>query len=369
MKKIKTNAATLPICDLHCDSVGQWVAQGHLNDTKAQVNLPFMKEAGIGLQVFACYIPPSFPPGHRITAIEKLIDAFESELARYPKQIVHCRCSEDVQVAQAKGQIAAILAVENGNAIEADLKNLEKLYQRGVRLMTIVHAKSNEWCISSSDADPAFDGLTDFGVDVIKTMNDLGMIVDLSHSHDKTVKKVLKHSRHPVISSHSNAWALCRTPRNLKNELVAGIAQSGGVIGANLFPGFLDSVYCRALEKKAGDLFVELNKMETAAGTDLAKISMLFPAFSARLAAAMKAEAVGVERYVDHIQYIADLVGSEHVAFGSDFDGVPDLPAGIEDCRGFAMVIEEMKKREFTAIEVEAICWSNFNRVLQAVCG
>jgi membrane dipeptidase len=369
MKIIHPTPIAKPICDLHCDSAGLWLAGSHLNDTRAQVNLPYMNEAGVGLQVFACYIPPSFPEGHRFSAIEKLVDAFESELARYPRQIVHCRTSEDVKVAQAKGQVAAILAVENGNAIEADLKNLEKLYQRGVRLMTIVHAKSNEWCISCNDQNPAFDGLTGFGIDVIKTMNDLGMIIDLSHSHDKTVKKVLKHSRHPVVASHSNAWALCRVPRNLKNELIVAMAQTGGLIGANFFPGFLDSTYSRALEKQAGDLFVELNKMETAAGTDLAKIAQLFPTFGERLRTAMQAQAIGVERYVDHIQYIADLVGAEHVAFGSDFDGVPDLPAGVEDCRGFSLVLLEMEQRGFSPDEMEAICWSNFNRILQAVCG
>lgn len=369
MKKQVSTAVASPLCDLHCDTIMLWLTGSHLNDVRAQVNLPYLKEAGVGVQVFACYLPPSFPPGHRFQAVEKLIDAFEAELARYHQQIVHCRTSEDIEVAQAKGQVAAILAVENGNAIDADLKNLEKLHRRGVRLMTIIHAASNEWCISCNDADPAFDGLSDFGVEVINAMNDLGMIIDLSHSHDRTVVQVLKHSRQPVVASHSNAWSLCRVPRNLKNELIAAIAQSGGVIGANLFPGFLDSAYSRALEKQAGDLFVELNKMETAAGTDLARIAQMFPEFNERLRTAMQAQTVGVERYVDHIQYIADLVGSEHVAFGSDFDGVPDLPAGIDDCRGFAMVVEEMRQRGFSSVEIEAVSWSNFIRVFSAVCG
>jgi len=369
MKKISPASAAVPICDLHCDSVGLWLSDGHLNDVRAQVNLPYLKEAGVGLQVFACYIPPSFPAGHRLSAVEKLIDVFEIEIARYSSQIVHCRSRKEIEVAQARGQIAAILAVENGNAIEADLKNLEKLYQRGVRLMTIVHAASNEWCISCNDEAPSFDGLTPFGIEVIRTMNDLGMIIDVSHSHDRTVKKVLQQSRHPIVASHSNAWAICRTARNLKNELIVDIAEAGGLIGVNLFPGFLDSTYKRALEEQAGDLFVELNKMETAAGTDLAKIARLFPAFGERLRHAMQQHTIGVERYVDHLQYIADLVGSECVAFGSDFDGVPDLPAGIEDCRGFALVIEEMKTRGLSPLEIEAICWTNFNRVFAAVCG
>ncbi len=369
MKTVRPLAARFPICDLHCDTVGLWLSGSHLNDTTLQVNLPFMLEAGVGMQVFACYIPPSIPPGQRLEGVLRLIDAFHKEISRYPNQIVHCRNSKEVGVAQARGQIAAVLAVENGNAIEADLNNLQRLYDAGVRLMTIVHARSNEWCISSNDKAPAFDGLSEFGVDVIRTMNRLGMIIDVSHSHDRTVARVLKHSRQPIVASHSNAWALCRVPRNLKNELAAELAAGGGLLGINFFPGFLDSSYSRSLEAQAGDLFTELSKAEEQAGTDLAQIARLFPAFSERLRAAMKKQTVSVERIIDHIQYLVDLLGLEHVAFGSDFDGIPDTPAGVEDCRGFQTILNELHQRGFSDYECEAISWSNFQRVFGSVCG
>jgi membrane dipeptidase len=369
MKQVKTSASRFPVCDLHCDTAGLWLAGSHLNDTSLQVNLPYMLEAGVGMQVFACYIPPSIPPGRRMDGVMQLIDAFNKEISRYPGQIVHCRNSKEVAVAQARGQIAAVLAVENGNAIEADLKNLERLYAAGVRLLTIVHARSNEWCISSNDKDPAFDGLTPFGLDVIRTMNRLGMIIDVSHSHDLAVAQVLKHSRQPIVASHSNAWALCRVPRNLKNELAAELAAGGGLLGINFFPGFLDSNYSRNLEAQAGDLFAELSKAEAEAGNDLAEIARLFPAFSDRLRRAMQQQTVPVERIIDHIQYLVDLLGIEHVAFGSDFDGIPDTPVGVEDCRGFQVILNELAQRGFSDLEREAISWSNFQRVFRTVCG
>ena len=365
---MSTPGGPIPICDLHCDTATNLLLGSALDDRRMQVNLPAMLEGGIGLQVFACYIPPAIEKGMAFPMVERMILHLKEELARHDK-IALCLCRADIERAQQEGKIAAMIGVENGNAIDAEIANLEKLHRLGVRLLTIIHAESNEWAISSNDPSPAFAGLSGLGRDVIRAMDDLGLIIDVSHSHDKTVEAVLKYSRKPVIASHSCAKTLCATPRNLTDDLIAGLASSNGLIGLNLYPGFLDAAYNQLITERAGDLFTELGKMERAAGMDLFRIGELFPEFNRKFAAAMKDQLLPLERYYDHILYITDLIGAEFVAFGSDFDGVPILPAGVHDCSSMRTIQAGLLERDFSHDEVRAICWDNFLRVVGAVCG
>ena len=361
--------SVIPICDLHCDTATNLLIGDSLLDPRLQVNLPAMKKAGIGLQVFACYLPPAIPKGKAFAMISDFIARFKEVLTRHEEDLQLCLDREQVMACQKQGKIAALLAVENGNAIEADLGKLEALYRMGVRLMTIVHAESNEWVISSNDARPPFPGLSDFGREVIQAMNDLGMIIDLSHAHDRAVEAVLRISKHPVIASHSCARALCDTARNLPDDLIAGIAAGDGLIGLNIYPGFLDGAFNRLIAEQAGDLFTELGRLERSAGMDLARIGRLFPDFSAKFQTAMAGHSIPLERYYDHILYLSELVGAEFIAFGSDFDGVPLLPQGVKDCSVFGDIRAGLFERDYSRDEVEAICWNNFMRVLGAVCG
>jgi membrane dipeptidase len=365
---MKQSNSSIPICDLHCDTATNLLLGSSLLDTGMHVNLPALRKGGIGLQVFACYIPPAIPKGSAFAMVEKMILHLKEELARHDAMTL-CLNLADVQAAQDNGKIAAMIGVENGNAIDGELANLEKLHRLGVRLMTLIHAESNEWAISSNDPSPAFTGLTDLGHEVVQAMDDLGIIIDVSHSHDKTVEEVLKYSRKPVIASHSCAKTLCPTPRNLSDELIAGLAYSGGLVGLNLYPGFLDAAYSQLITEQAGDLFTELGKMERAAGMDLFKIGQLFPEFSRKFTAAMGERLLPLERYYDHILYITELIGAEYVAFGSDFDGVPILPAGVSDCSSLRTIQEGLFQRDYSLDEVQAISWDNFMRVVGAVCG
>lgn len=358
----------IPICDLHCDTATYFLSGTSLADPSLQVNLPAMREAGIGLEVFACYIPPSIPKGQCFPLVTQIIDSLREELKRHSQDIIICLTSEDVKKAREENKIAALIAVENGNAIDGDLENIRRLYDRGVRLMTIIHAKSNEWAISSNDKSPAFAGLSDFGKEVIAAMNDLGMIIDVSHAHDITVEKVLQLSNQPIVASHSCAYALCPADRNLKDDLLAGIAQNGGLIGLNLFPYFLDGNYYRLSQERTGDLFAELNKYEMAAGSDLVKIGQVFIQFTDRFASAMAGQSLKLERYFDHILYVCDLIGVEHLAFGSDFDGVAALPEGVKDCRTLGLIRDQLFARDYSKEEITAICWENFMRIMTSVC-
>jgi membrane dipeptidase len=358
-----------PICDLHCDTVLKLMAGRDLDDASLHVSLPYLREAGIGLQVFACYIPVTVPKEHCFSLAQRMLDSFEQNAALHDQELQICRKSSDIEEARAQGKIAAILAIENGNAIENSLANLEALYARGVRLMTLIHSKSNDWAISSNDPTPRFDGLSSFGADVVTAMDELGMIIDISHAHDRTVERVLNLSRKPVIASHSCVHKLCPVPRNLKDGLIQGLAESGGLVGINMFPGFLDSTYAQAVKARTGDIFSELDKAEEAAGEDMAKLAETFDDSSKRIRRAMQDLRVPLDEYLKHLDYVLDLVGEDFVAFGSDFDGVPDLPGDVEDCRVFARIRDSLLDRGLKATQVKKICWSNFLRIFKAVCG
>ena len=357
------------ICDLHCDTGQLWRAGLTLEDTSAQVSLPHLLEAGVGLQVFAAYVPPSLPEDSRYTFAVRMIDCITEEIGKFRTRIVVCRSGREVSEAVRRGKIAALLAVENGDAIENDLAKLQELYRKGVRLMTLVHTRSNDWVISSADEQPAFDGLSRFGEEVVAAMNELGMIIDVSHVHDRAVEKVLERSSQPIVASHSCMHALCPIPRNINDELVRGIADGGGVIGLNFHPAFLDCGYRRIMEKRCRAVFARLDRRLIKAGDDAAEMGRAWMRFTQEYRKSMGSEKVNLERLLQHIDHLVDAGGQQAAAFGSDFDGIPDGPAGVGDCRGFNGIMRGLRERGYAPSSLERICWSNFLRVLEAVCG
>ncbi len=358
----------IPIADLHCDTAIGLAAGRRLDDPGLQVNLPAMAEAGIGLQVFACYIPPAVPEGRRFEFASRILDGLDRELDAFSDDISVCRTSQDILDARLAGRFAAVLAVENGDALENDLGNLERLYARGVRLMTLVHSRSNAWVVSSADREPAFDGLTRFGEEVVAAMNKMGMIVDVSHAHDSAVRKVLSLTCRPIVASHSCSRTLCPVPRNISDELAKGIAAGGGLVGVNIYPGFLDARY-RKESERAGDLFERLGREEEKAGADPVAHFALLRELAAQFGRAMEQYRVPLDRYLEHIYHLINIAGEDHVAFGSDFDGVPDLPAGVTGCRGLRTAQERLSEAEMPRKTLEKVCWTNFLRVFRDVCG
>jgi len=359
----------LRICDLHCDTALLWQAGTSLEDTSLHISLPNLQQGKVGLQVFAAYVPASLPKDRRFSFARRTIDRFKEEIERYPSQIALCRNSSEVEAAVAGGKIAALLAVENGDAIENDPKKLETLHKMGVRLLTLIHFKSNDWVISSNDKEPKFVGLSEFGEEVVAGMNDLGMIVDVSHAHDRTVERVLECSRAPIVASHSCMYGICPIPRNIKDDLIRGIAAGGGVIGVAFQPAFLDCAFREIMEKRGKDVFSELDRLTRRAGTDGAELGRAWMKFAGDFKNMRQQERVPLEKLLQHIDYLVDLGGEDHAAFGSDFDGIPDTPEGVDDCSGFLNILEGLRLRGYTRKRLEKICWSNFFRVFKSVCG
>jgi membrane dipeptidase len=359
----------LPICDLHCDSASLWQAGFSLEDTSLQVSLPHLVEAGVGLQVFAAFVPASVPAGLRFSFVCRTIDRFKEELRAHAARIVLCRSGREVSEAMDQGKTAAVLAVENGDAIEEDLDKLERLYRMGVRLMTLAHARSNNWVISSADKTPAFEGLSTFGVEVLEAMNSLGMIIDVSHAHDRAVEKILERSDAPIVASHSCMYALCPVARNVNDRLILGIAAGGGLIGVNFHPAFLDLGYNERAQKQCKAVFARMDRRTEQAGADAEKIGRAWLAFTREYREAIGGNKVPLEKLLEHIDYLVELAGEGAAAFGSDFDGISDTPSGVEDCRGFKNILQGLQDRGYSLKRLEKICLANFMRVLRTVCG
>jgi len=359
--------ASFPICDLHCDTALLWLAGRTLEDTSLHVSLPALKQGNVGLQVFAVYVPATVPRDERFSFAACAIDRFKEEIERHRDDIVLCCSSREVDSARRQGRIAALLAVENGDAIENDLGKLEDLAGMGVRLMTLVHARSNDWVISSNDKHPAFAGLSALGVDVVQTMNELGVIIDVSHAHDRTVDRVLELSDKPVVASHSGAHSLCSHPRNLKDDHIRGIAASGGVVGVIFQPPFLDCSYRDLVEKRAKKIMAEFDRSTEQAGGDGIKLVRAWLEFTEGYKRAMGSDRIPLERLFQHIDHIVSLVGEDSVAFGSDFDGIPDTPRGVPDAGGFVAIREGLSRRGYSPQSLMKICWSNFMRVFESV--
>jgi membrane dipeptidase len=365
-KRMELIVKQIPVIDLHCDSVMNFLIDESILDPQVQVNLPSMRVGGVGAQMFACYVPPSISPGHRFPLVMQMIDKMEQTVATYPVDLMMCHDAAAVRQAIEKKKIAVLLAIENGSAIESQLENIEKFYQRGVRCMTIVHARTHDWAISCGDTQPAFDGLTVFGEKVISVMNELGMIIDVSHAHDRTVERVLALSKRPIVATHSGVAAICPVKRNLNDDLIRRIADNGGMIGINFFNGFLDAEYARITNGRAGDLFAELSRYERAAGDDIIKISQLFGEFMQQYHRAVGDATVPADRVLDHVDYIIKLVGDDFVGFGSDFDGMPHAPVGLENCSGFLLLKQKMLERGYSQATMEKVCYKNFLRVFRA---
>lgn len=358
------------VADLHSDTALRMVEEGFdfsMRDSTGHMDLPRLKEGGVDLQVFACWVDTNTPIEECRPTVDRLLDSLYAQIGRNPDKIAVCRNAAEADSIIDRGRIAAFLAIENGVAIENNLDNLQHFYDRGVRYMTLTHTGSNDWCISSADTTPAFHGLTDFGRDIVRKMNELGMIVDVSHAAPSAVEEVLKISTDPIIASHSCVYALCPHDRNLTDDQIGAIAAKGGVIGVNFYTGYLSKEF-NDLDKA----FEEKHK------TEIDSFKALYPDYGERRKAMRPLYAEYKEQVdslnidyniiLDHIDYIAKLVGPDYVALGSDFDGVHRIPRGMDDCSMMPNITKGLLARGYSDIDIRKILGGNFMRVFRQVC-
>ncbi len=360
------------VADLHSDTAMR-MAHGFdisVRDTTGHMDIPRLKDGGVDLQVFACFISTDTPPEECRPQVDEMIDSLTAQIDRHPDQIAVCKTAAEAERIIDQGRVAAFIGIENGVAINDSLENISHFYDRGVRYLTLTHTASNDWCISSADTNPAFDGLTDFGRDVVKKMNELGMIIDVSHAAPSAVAQVLKVTSDPIIASHSCVFAICPHDRNLTDDQIKAIAANGGMIGINFYDGYLspggeytrmaDSVW--ALHRAETDSIRELYKEDSEKRHEA--MGAIFNHVNEQLSNVD----IDVGTVVDHIDHIVKLVGSDYVGLGSDFDGIPALPDGLKDCSMVPNITKEMVARGYSTTDIDKILGGNFMRVFRQVC-
>ena len=361
------------VVDTHCDSLHRPVQDGEdigvLSDG-GHLDLPRMRAGHQTAQFFACYAEPELIKERKvIRVILDYIDAFHRLCADHPDEIEQARTAKDVRRIVGEGKLAAVLCVEGGHAIEDDLAVLRVYHQLGMRYMTLTWNNTNNWADGVLD-EPRHNGLTDFGREVVREMDRLGVMVDVSHASPKTFWDVIETSSRPVIASHSSAKAISDAPRNLDDDQIRTIADRGGVIGVAYEITFL-SERCRleseSLMKRSKR---ELAEAEARHAGDNEALRKVRKEARERYIKTVESKFVlpSYTEIVDHIDHIARTAGIDHVGLGSDFDGAI-MPSGMEDCSKLPWITDELLKRDYSDEAVRKILGENTIRVMEEVIG
>jgi membrane dipeptidase len=329
------------------------------------LDIPRLIEGNVGCQVFACFVSSMVPEDQAFQEAIKLLELTDKTCQKYGKYLQKVENVEQINQAIETNKIAVLPAVENGHTITNNLKNLESLRMLGSRYLTLTHMKNLKWAVSSGESQCEFEGLTGFGEKVVAAMNEMGMIIDISHVHESTFWAVINKTRRPVIASHSNASMLCPAARNLTDDQIKAIADSGGMIGINFYPGFLNPDYLQLNIERCSDLFTLFDTIEIDFWQNPEKKMQALRDLGEEFRNRMSDTKVSYNAIIDHISYLINLVGDDFVGFGSDFDGLPALPEGMDGCDIFPSIVSLLKKNGFSDNSLNKICQDNFLRVLK----
>jgi membrane dipeptidase len=329
------------------------------------IDIPRMREGGVGAIFFAIWIPGTVTGAEAVRRALGQIEAVRRSVARHPRDLVFARTAQDILAARAEGRIAVLLALEGGHMLNHDIGALQEYAELGVRYMTLTHVRNTDWADASTEA-PVHNGLSDFGKDVIRKMNRLGMAVDVSHASDKAVTDVLATSEAPVFASHSSCHALCATPRNLRDDLIRALAAKGGVIQINFHMGFISQRF-RDAESADPALQHEIEaEAKRRSGGDMSRTLVESANVVREMVALGKLPRVDWTDIVDHIDRAVETAGIDHVGLGSDFDGA-DMPYGMEDASHLPQITDALLDRGYSEEEIQMILGGNTLRFLQNV--
>lgn len=362
------------LIDTHNDFPTTAIDKGYSFDQslkgKTHSDLNRMKEGGVDVQIFSIWCDGQKQQPYAWANQE--IDSVQEWARRNPKQMMMVYNSADLKRSLRSKKLGAMLGVEGGHMIENDLTKLEKLYARGVRYMTLTWNNSTDWATSAMEESSTVPpermtrerkkGLTDFGKEVVRKMNAMGMLVDLSHVGEQTFWDAIATTTKPVIVSHSCAHALCPVFRNLKDDQIIAVAKNGGVIHLNFFSGFVDPEFM-----KRNAAFNQTHKAER----DSILKTVTDPYFADQYLFEKYPEEVKslrppLSKLIDHLDHIVKLAGVDHVGMGSDFDGINSAPQQLDDVTGFPLITQELLKRGYSKKDIEKILGGNFIRILKA---
>ncbi len=323
------------------------------------IDLPRLKEGGLSGLFFSIYMSGTVTGPKAVNDALQRIAAVHKLAADMPDKVMLCTTAADIRQAHKQGKIAALLGVEGGHMINNSLPVLRMYAALGVRYLTLTHAVNTDWADSSGD-QPKHNGLTDFGKDVVRELNKLGVLVDISHVADKTFWDALAVSQAPLIASHSSCRAISGHPRNMTDEMIKALAAKGGVIQINYLDSFIDPALF-AYSQKTSTVSREL--MQKMGGPSRENFLKVREELAKQFGPAPKAS---WERIVDHIDHAVKLVGADHVGLGSDFDG-GGMPDGMEDCTKLPKITEALLRKGYKETDIRKILGENTVRLLADV--
>ena len=357
------------VVDTHADTTQRLVFDPTFDigarHSDGNLDLPRMKEGGLDGVFFSIWVPSDVTGLPAVKRALDQIDAVREAVRTHADAMVLATTAADVRRAVAERKIAALMGIEGGHMIDDNLRLLRNYAALGVRYMTLTHFKNNNWADSSTDK-PAHDGLTAFGKDVVREMNRLGMMVDISHVADKTFYDVLALTTVPVIASHSSCRAISNHPRNMSDEMLRALAKNGGVIMINYHAAFLSEEFRVAAEKLKGDVVTALSAMSKKCGGNEACSTIEGERFDHEAMAKGQLSKVGWEKIIEHIDHAVKVAGVDHVGLGSDFDGAT-MPLGLEDVSKLPRITDALLSKGYSQRDVEKILGGNILRVMESV--
>ena len=317
-----------------------------------------LRAGGVGGQFWSVYVPVELTGQSAVTATLEEIDTVHQMTRRYPDAFELALTADDVQRIFKQGRIASLIGMEGGHSIDNSLAALRMFYRLGARYMTLTHSKNTAWADSATD-DPKFGGLAPFGEEVVREMNWLGMLVDLSHVSPDTMDDAIRVSEAPVIFSHSSARALNDVPRNVPDNILRLLPKNGGVVMVTFVPGFLDAKVAAWNKLQDG----ERDRLNKQNPTDAAAVTRGVDQWTA----AHPAPRATLSEAADHIDHIRKVAGIDHIGLGSDFDGITQVPHGLEDVSKYPSLVAELFRRGYKDDEIKKIVGQNILRVMREV--
>jgi membrane dipeptidase len=327
-------------------------------DPPMQTDIPRLRAGHVGAQIWSVYVPTSLEGGAAVQVLFEQIDVVHRMAERYPETFAMAYTAADVERTFRSGRIACLIGMEGGHSIGNSLAVLRVAYACGARYLTLTHWNNTDWADAGTDK-PHHGGLTKFGREVVREMNRLGMLVDLSHVSDKTMLDALEVSEAPVIFSHSSARAICNHLRNVPDEILRKVAARGGIVMVNFAPGFI-SEEGRVWDQQA---FPERDRLDALYPKDPQKAKADFAVWKA----AHPAPRVTLAQVADHIDHIRQVAGITHVGLGSDFDGISRTPVGLEDVSKYPALVAELLRRGYSPDDVKKVAGANILRVMREV--
>ncbi|MFI0821747.1 dipeptidase [Streptomyces sp. NPDC021098] len=323
---------------------------------RTHTDIPRLRKGGVGAQFWSVFVRSDLSGDAAVSATLEQIDVVRRLTERYPDDLRLSLTADDMEAARAEGRIASLMGAEGGHSINCSLATLRALYDLGVRYMTLTHNDNTPWADSATD-EPRAHGLTRFGEEVVREMNRLGMLVDLSHVSADTMRDALRVSEAPVVFSHSSARAVCDHPRNIPDDVLAALPANGGVAMATFVPKF---VLPEAVAwTKAADENMRAHGLHPLELTEAAKeVQRAFEEARPRPMATAATVA-------DHLDHMREVAGVDHIGIGGDYDGTAFTPSGLDDVAGYPNLVAELLDRRWSEAELAKLTWQNAVRVLR----